>query len=46
MTYGRRPRLFDRQRADLAKRRAQFVDIQIDQIGGPVIAERANRPQK
>src|SRR6478672_5899878 len=40
------PRFRNRPCADLAERRPQLVDIEVDQIIRPLVAERSNRPEE
>src|SRR5512144_382876 len=46
VTDGCLPRFRNRPCADLAERRPQLVDIEVDQIIRPLVAKRSNRPEE
>ena len=44
--YSRHARIRNRTRTDLAERGPQFVDVEIDEMGRPLVAKRGERPQE
>src|SRR5579884_4247210 len=46
MTDDGRARFRERTGTDLAERGAQFVDVKIDEMGGTLLAQRADGPEK